>query len=794
MYCTCTLLSFPGHDVIHWVVSGKPRSSNNISAVSIKNCVIKQQALFDINGHLTFTNCNFEGLGFHAYLQLTFHLHRSKDSKQIESSPMEPKKELKMIRCEADNVQIYFSITEAAVQVDIIKCDLPNTPVVFEIGNETQIVQSASFVNVTIVECNHSERSLVIKAFKHKSVAVIQLIDTIMNYFHIHEDEAHGGSTAYIIENCTFTNVQYPGLRSYDAKYVRITNSQFIISEDNSHCSKGGCVINVKPRRGQYSDILNEIFNPSCKLLCTYVYVDNSEFVGSTGTKPGGVIQIEYIALKITNSVFRLTEHSNPPQTGGILSIAHGFSFDADNVTFDAGKLTGGNRVSIISTKLRTITDNGTPIRFTDTEILCPEGMMTDETLKDKNGFRHHTCLPACSHGKYTYQSGTVILSGNSKEWRKDTSSLVKKEKLPICHPCPVGANCSERVSALPNYWGYVENNAISIMRCPDGYCCQESNRCNTLNSCNKHRSGILCSTCENNWTESLISENCVSIEGCNSKLTIGLYILVVTGYSFGLITFNTLKDQIFKILKLLYQKIRNRLFRKTGDFHPLDESKDQDLENREKAEDNDTMKYVHILLYYVQDASLFKIALPGVDKKEETVIVQILKFSPDIVSNLYSHMGNLCFGSGTTPVTKIIFKSMLGPCIMLFLLLTCGIQTIMSKYIFSHSSFRKSFQVCLIRAFLLSVLFSYQQLLVAAFTLIQCVEIYGKMVLFLQSNIRCFSMWQQFIQVFLYINILPTFLVLSHASFYVAENKMSNNTHFNMSISNSYYYHLPFG
>ena len=50
-------------------------------------------------------------------------------------------------------------------------------------------------------------------------------------------------------------------------------------------------------------------------------------------------------------------------------------------------------------------------------------------------------------------------------------------------------------------------------------------------------------------------------------------------------------------------------------------------------------------------------------------------------------------------------------------------------------------------------------------------------MFLFIQADIQCFTMWQHFIHVFLYINILPTFLVLSHASFYVAENKMSNNT-----------------
>ena len=45
----------------------------------------------------------------------------------------------------------------------------------------------------------------------------------------IREDKAHGGLTGYIIENCTFTNIRRYGLRSFDAEYVRITNSKFII-------------------------------------------------------------------------------------------------------------------------------------------------------------------------------------------------------------------------------------------------------------------------------------------------------------------------------------------------------------------------------------------------------------------------------------------------------------------------------------------------------------------------------------------------------------------------------------
>ena len=113
--------------------------------------------------------------------------------------------------------------------------------------------------------------------------------------------------------------------------------------------------------------------------------------------------------LKITNSVFRLTEHSNPPQIGGLIFISGYNSFSTGNVTFDATEFTGKKRISIISAKSHPITFNGT-------EILCPQGMMIEETLQgDKNRFRHYTCIPACLHGEYTYQSGAVVLSGNSE-------------------------------------------------------------------------------------------------------------------------------------------------------------------------------------------------------------------------------------------------------------------------------------------------------------------------------------------------------------------------------------------
>ena len=439
--------------------------------ISLKNCVMPQSAVFDIYEHLTFENCKLSH-----YLPFYFRLHRSKDdSRQIASSSTEPKKVLKMIQCEIYTVDIYFNITEAAVNIEIIKSDLKPSGIIFNIGNETactqeETTQSVTFVNVKIVKCN----ILLIRtrAFTAKFVAVIQVIDSIIDDDGIVEYE-HDGAIEYIIDNCTFTNIKAHGFKSF-AQYVRITNSKFIIYEDDHFCSEGGCAINVKGTYHPESEILDEIFNPSCQrqLTCSFVQVENNEFVGSTGVTPGGVIRVENIWLKITNSVFRLTEHSSPPQTGGIIFISAKYhSFDTDNVTIDARKLTEVGRVSVISMK-------SWYTKFDGTEILCAQGMKTDEKIKDKNDFRHYTCLPACPHGEYTYQSGTMLLSGKSTRW--SPTSLKAQNAPPFCHLCPVGANCGERVSALPNYWGYrsAENSTVNMLRCPNGYCCQDTNGC----------------------------------------------------------------------------------------------------------------------------------------------------------------------------------------------------------------------------------------------------------------------------------------------------------------------------
>lgn len=79
-----------------------------------------------------------------------------------------------------------------------------------------------------------------------------------------------------------------------------------------------------------------------------------------------------------------------------------------------------------------------------------------------------------------------------------------------------------------------------------------------------------------------------------------------------------------------------------------------------------------------------------------------------------------------------------------------------------------------MVQAFLLVLLFSYQKIITGAFTLVQCVDILGKRVLYIQGDIECYSWWQTLAEVYIVLNIIPLVFVLSIAPLFVEDNRMS--------------------
>ena len=349
----------------------------------------------------------------------------------------------------------------------------------------------------------------------------------------------------------------------------------------------------------------------------------------------------------------------------------------------------------------------------------------------------------------------------------------------PLCNQCPVGAKCNGNIKALPNYWGYRNKDDVVMIRCPNGYCCQDDQSCRSFDSCNSNRSGPLCGVCEKGFAESLFDQTCFPMEQCHTWFIVLLYLSCVVGYGLGLMVINDIKRPITYLVKNIYQCINEKLLNNVKPTQTCKSKNSEKSKSSKKEIREESFKYLQILLFYVQDAVLFKIELPEKHlptntTQQTSTFIKILQFTPDVLTGIYDSLTETCFSLGSTAVSKVLFKSLFGPSVMLFLFIIYLCQL----YVFSvnkkKSRFSSLIKYKLVQSFVLVILFSYQQIVTGAFTLVKCIAIGNSDMLYIQGNIQCFSRWQSVIEIFIWMSILPSFFVLSHVTYYVEMKQIS--------------------
>ena len=438
-------------------------------------------------------------------------------------------------------------------------------------------------------------------------------------------------------------------------------------------------------------------------------------------------------------------------------------------------------------------------------------------------------CIDSCNRGNYRSNRKAADISVKKRKIDLRKPRLItKSDKGELCVQCPVGANCEEENPApLPNYWGYKQKDGnITMMRCPEEYCCSKGDQCTSLTSCAEGRNGTLCGRCRTNTTESLFSPACVSVDQCQTFLVGVFYILAALCYALFLLLFNQIKKVVFQKLKDIWKMLKSKVQRKkfpqkfelveiwtkelqqsaqkkaeldTGahgelekmrkwkslesldlrqsqvqgtdsDTGPTDKAAEEEKEEKESG-----MKYLQILFYFVQDAALFKVHLPNadLDSDQKSTLIRFLEFSPQILL-LYVKVTNLCLISTTTAVLKVALKALFGPCIMILLFLLYMGQLLLSSFIQKDSEIWETIKAKLTEAFILTILFSYQKIVQGAFKLVQCVDIYDTKRLFVQADIVCFTWWQTAIEAYLSLAAVPVFIFLAFGPFFIKTKQLS--------------------
>ena len=121
----------------------------------------------------------------------------------------------------------------------------------------------------------------------------------------------------------------------------------------------------------------------------------------------------------------------------------------------------------------------------------------------------------------------TLLVNGQKP---KPTSTATFVHHDINCHPCPYGGRCLDRISAVPNFWGYKTGagDRVLFQGCPRGYCCATAGDCHGIDDCRSDRVGVLCGQCQPGFSEAIFTSDCVPNVDCNP--VVGWPVMLASG------------------------------------------------------------------------------------------------------------------------------------------------------------------------------------------------------------------------------------------------------------------------
>ncbi|CAB4028866.1 Hypothetical predicted protein [Paramuricea clavata] len=381
-------------------------------------------------------------------------------------------------------------------------------------------------------------------------------------------------------------------------------------------------------------------------------------------------------------------------------------------------------------------------------QILCPQGYVLN-SQKTCNVYENTICCTyiyitcaKCPPKTYALKRAKFIYN---------TSNHIK------CMQCPRGGNCiSGTVKAKPNFWGYKTNTSITFAQCPPGYCC-DSNDCVSYDSCHGNRTGTLCGRCSGGMSDTLFSSQCTANAKCSGSLFIPSALAMLLLY---LIFFLYHEEIVSIVRKTLFGSLSIFETRKT----------DRNVESK-RMQSSGLLK---VIFYYYQVVRLLRSTVGPQNKnkiiaKPEDIIGRVLNMVLVDVSLFSCPVQNL------QPVQKAAILHSVGYCLLVLLgilyLVTSVLQVFlkpvkpvrieMRSLVINETQPRPSkFKARVASAFTYISLLMYASSTQLCLSLLHCVPVGDKEVLFLDGNIKCYQTFQYFLLAYVVSSVLPFCLV----------------------------------
>ena len=691
--------------------------------------------------------------------------------------------------------------------VNIINSDFISCWVDLVAGNksmETVSSRHLTVLNISIINSTFTYYNTLYMAYGKDSIISMQTTHSTFNKSFIGQSYQYKGAGYFgtVIEDTKFhrSRVLFEQVIS-----VSMRNCEYEVSDymyrDNVKISRNDHFPNDPER-------IEKVIKPliclssHCEHYQSTVSIENTVFTGTLNKQTNSVIKTRDVHFIMRNVNFDIYQKGVNRKR---LYISYTSCWPWKlvkliNVNINATSLPSASPIAVVST----------PTFYLENfEIFCPQGLVFVNVSSIQE--EQLSCEKQCPTDTYTFQAGSAVINGNKYQWNSPHNIKYNRSEV-HCKVCPLAANCTGPIKAVPNYWGYKESkdDSVTMIRCPDGYCCTGNGTCETINSCNINRTGNICGKCQKGLSEVLFSTECLSVDSCVGAIALLYYTICVIVYVAFLASYKDLQKYATTKIKDLYKRIKDQvcLYWKKNDSTNSDEHNEKpdeeievDIKNektdpdtqrrREKSENDgshdknkvkdnksdDSTKYIQILFFYIQDAVLFKIHIPGQNYPKKGTIEKILSFSPKILTLTYSKVIHTCFSYVETPVSKILFEMFFGIYLIFIIWLLYLIVKLTSKFLKKTSNIWAKFKSCLLRAFLLGMLFSYQNLVMGAFTLVRCVDFANIKVLHIEGDVKCYNWWQYLVMCYIIFFIIPVFLALSHFPHYIKDKYMSVKT-----------------
>ncbi len=290
-----------------------------------------------------------------------------------------------------------------------------------------------------------------------------------------------------------------------------------------------------------------------------YVQVQNNTFGNNRAPDGGGALFFsdKCIDTTIVNCKFHVTEQSQDV-SNGIFVLAR------SDISIEKSAFLVGLKGTVPSLAEMTMQSPRAQIWHLDLSVQCPPWSISEPSaefgLPRANGetFLKNAIIACttCPAAFYVPSEGNFNLTYSTNQAYEVSvqNSHVLLGQLQ-CIECPPGAFCpGDEITSKPNFWGFKTADGTAFQQCPPEYCCQEA-PCSGYDQCSGNRAGTLCGTCEEGYSLSMLSNNCIPNEKCNDHW---LWILTVLAAVIYMLWY-TFKNDVFGIPAFMVQKLCRR-------------------------------------------------------------------------------------------------------------------------------------------------------------------------------------------------------------------------------------------